>query len=191
MEKIENTIAVFERLRKYSYKIFIENGVEIDLRFSREHFHHLVGFQHLTDLESVYNPHSRQKFYGDFRKGKISAALIKKSAQYGVIRERVETFEVLEDILTPGDGKIIVEFDNSKTDSIIKAKFHLYRRMGDPFKGEAVFFTLFIDSENGSTYFPVTYIVEKSNLYVREQTMYTCRIERQPLNSKKALAAVR
>lgn len=190
MERIENTIAVFERLRKYSHKTFIENGMEIDLRFSREHFHHLVGFQHLTDLESIYNPRSRQKFYGDFRKGKVSAELIKKSSQCEVIREKVEAFEVLEDILAPGDGKIIVEFDNRKTDSIIKAKFHLYRRMGDPFKGEAVFFTLFIDSENGSTYFPETYIVEKSNRYVREQTMYTCRIERQMLNSKKTLAAV-
>ena len=50
MEEIKNTIDVFERLRKYQYKITVENGMVIQLRFERERYHHLAGFQHLTDL---------------------------------------------------------------------------------------------------------------------------------------------
>ena len=56
MEEIKNTIDVFERLRKYQYKITVENGMEILLRFERERYHHLAGFQHLTDLPDVADP---------------------------------------------------------------------------------------------------------------------------------------
>ncbi len=190
MEEIQNTIDTFDRLRKYQYKITVENGIKIVLKFSRERYHHLVGFQHLTDLDDVANPRSKQEFYNKLKNGSISVGRIKKSCQYDVIRERIEFFGMIEEILAPGDGKIIVEFDGSKTDSLIQAKFHLYRREGDPFKGEATFFTLFIDSDNGSKYYPVTYIVEHSNMYVRGQTLYDCDIERQPIGGKKALAGV-
>lgn len=169
MEKIRNTIDVFDRLRKNKYKITVENGMVIQLRFERERYHHLAGFQHLTDLPDIASPISKHKFYNDLRLGKISAEKIKKSEMYSEIQDRITFFDKLEEIMTPGEGRIIVEFDKSKTDTVIKAKFHLFRREGNPFKGEAVFFTLFIDSENGSTYYPVTYVVEHSNIYVREQ----------------------
>ncbi|MBQ8880743.1 MAG: hypothetical protein IJ030_01020 [Oscillospiraceae bacterium] len=109
---------------------------------------------------------------------------------YGDIWERIAFFDKLEEIMTPGEGRIIVEFDKSKTDTVIKAKFHLFRREGNPFAGEAVYFTLFIDTEYGDTYYPVTYVVEHSNIYVREQTFYDCTIERLPLSGKKALVGV-
>ena len=92
--------------------------------------------------------------------------------------------------MTPGEGRIIVEFDKNKADTVIKAKFHLFQREGNPFKGEAVFFTLFIDTEYGDTYFPVTYIVEHSNMYMREQTLYDCTIEQLPMGGKKSLLEV-
>ena len=72
MQEIQNSIEVFDRLRKYSYKITIENGMEILLRFSREHYHHLAGFQHLTDMETISNPASKQKFFGDMKKERIN-----------------------------------------------------------------------------------------------------------------------
>lgn len=190
MEEIKNTIDVFERLRKYQYKITVENGMEILLRFERERYHHLAGYQHLTDLPDVADPISKHKFYNDLRRGKISKEKIKKSELYGEIQERVSFFDKLEEIMAPGEGRIIVEFDKSKTDTVIKAKFHLFRREGDPFKGEAVYYTLFIDTKNGDTYYPVTYVVEHSNMYVREQKFYDCTIERQLIGGKKVLTEV-
>lgn len=187
MNEIEKSIEVFERLRKFAYQITIENGMEILLRFSREHYHHLAGFQHLTDLETICKPISKQKFYGDLKKGKITQEWIEKSCQYHLIHQRVASFDMLEQILSSGSGKIIVEFDKNKTGSVIDAKFHLFHRTGDPFKGEAVFYTLFINCERSGIYYPVTYVVEHSNLYVREQTMYDCTIECLPLNQKKEL----
>ena len=187
MDEIKNTIDIFDRLRKYQYKIAIENGMEIVLKFNRECYHHLAGFQHLTDLPDIAKPTSKHKFYNDLRLGKISTEKIKRSALYGSIRERIEFFDKIEEIMTPGEGKIIVQFDKSKTDTVIKATFHLFRREGNPFQGEAVYFTLFLDSENGSTYYPVTYVVEHSNLYVREQKFYYCTIEPYSVGGKKLL----
>lgn len=134
MEEIQNTIDTFDRLRKYQYKITVENGIEIVLKFSRERYHHLAGFQHLTDLDDVANPRSKQEFYNKLKNGNISIGRIKKSCQYDAIRERIESFGMIEEILAPGEGKIIVEFDSSKTESLIRAKFHLYRREGDPLR---------------------------------------------------------
>lgn len=190
MEEIQKSIGVFENLGKYQYKITIENGMVLQLRFERERYHHLAGFQHLKDLPDIANPISKHKFFNDLRLGKIPVEKIKKSEMYGDIRERIAFFDKLEEIMTPGDGRIIVEFDKSKTDTMIKAKFHLFRREGDSFKGQAVYYTLFIDTKNGSTYYPVTYVVEHSNMYVREQKFYDCTIERQPIGGKKVLVEV-
>ena len=190
MDEIQKSIGVFEELRKYRYKISIENGMEIELRFGREHYHHLVGFQHLTDMPDIADPVSRHKFYNDLRYGRLSTARIKKSIRYGDIQERIIFFDKIEDILSPGAGKIIVEFDKNKTGSVIEAKFHLFRREGNPFEGDAIFFTLFIDADTKVTYHPVTYVVEHSNLYVRGQNMYDCSIEKQPLGRKKVPVGV-
>lgn len=190
MQEIQNSIEIFDRLRKYAYKITIENGMEILLRFSREHYHHLAGFQHLTDMETISNPVSKQKFFGDLKKERINPEQIQRSCQYHLIHQRIASFDVLEQILSPGSGKIIVEFDKNKTGSVINAKFHLFHRTGNPFKGEAVFYTLFIDCERHGVYYPVTYVVEPSNMYVREQTIYECNIERLTISPKKILAPV-
>lgn len=190
MNEIQKSIGVFEMLRKYRYKISIENRMEIELRFGREHYHHLAGFQHLTDMPDIADPVSRHKFYNDLRYGRLSTDRIKKSIRYEDIQERIIFFDKIEKILSPGAGKIIVEFDKSKTGSVIEAKFHLFRREGNPFEGDAVFFTLFIDADTKVAYHPVTYVVEHSNLYVRGQNMYDCSIEKVPLNGKKVPVGV-
>ena len=181
MGTIKDTIEVYERLRKYRYKITIQTGVTFEVRFSREHYHHLIGFQHLTDIQDIEKPNIKQKFYNDLRKGKVSEKRIKSSAKYATIEERINSFAVLEMLLEPGEGKIIVDFDKNKTDTQIEAKFHLFHRDGNPFKEKVSYYTLFLGRDKDGIYFPVTYLVEHSNMYVRNQEMYNCTIEKIPL----------
>ena len=89
MEEIQNSILVFERLRQHIYQISIENGQVLLLRFSREHYHHLMGFQHLTDLESVSKPVSKQKFYGDVSRGKLRPEKMQKSVSFFVRKQHI------------------------------------------------------------------------------------------------------
>lgn len=187
MGKILESLELFDQLRKFEYYIAIENGVEISLRFKREHYHHLAGFQHLTDLSDVANPRTgTHKFYRDLKSGKIKEQKIEASVKYHQIEERIEAFSKLEDILESGEGKIIVEFDPAIPDSLIEAKFLLFRREGNPFKGEATYFSLFLDNvEQSQSYFPVSFLVEHSGMYVRDQKTYYCKIARKPLKAEK------
>lgn len=187
MGKILESVELFDQLRKFEYHIAIENGVEISLRFKREHYHHLAGFQHLTDLSDIANPRTgTHKFYRDLKSGKIKEQKIKASVKYHQIAERIEAFSKLEEILESGEGKIIVEFDPTIPDSLIEAKFLLFRREGNPFKGEATYFSLFLDNvEQNQSYFPVSFLVEHSGMYVRDQKTYYCKIARKPLKAEK------
>lgn len=191
MGKILDSISLFEELRKFEYNIAIENGVTFSFRFKREHYHHLAGFQYLTDLPDIAKPRLAHKFYSDLMHGKIKESRIESSTKYPHIAERVEAFAMLEEILETGEGRIIVEFNPDIAGSVIEAKFLLFKRKGTPFQGNATYYSLFLDN-NGKDeiFFPVSFLVEHSGLYVREQETFFCTITRQPLNTKKDLVGV-
>lgn len=180
MGQIENTILVYERLSKQKYKITIENGVEFVLTFDKSRYHHLVGYQHLTDMTSIADPpYGKDRFYRQLRNHKIKESNITKSALFKHIAERVEFFGYIEDIVSESNCKIIIEFDKNKAHSDIEAKYYLYKRSGNPLNMEPVtYYSLFIGyDETHSSYYPATYIVEHSNRYINGQNMLDCKIE--------------
>ncbi len=187
MGKILESIELFDQLREYEYHITIENGIRFSLRFKREHYHHLAGFQHLTDLPDIAHPQSgTHKFYRDLKSEKIKEQKIESSVKYFQIVERIEAFSKLEEILESGEGKIIVAFDPKIPSSLIEAKFLLFKREGNPFKGEATYYSLFLDNaEEGKPFFPISFLVEHSGMYVRDQQTYFCKIVRTPLKKEK------
>lgn len=187
MGKILESVELFDQLRKFEYHIAIENGIEISLRFKREHYHHLAGFQHLTDLADIAKPRTgTHKFYRDLKSGKIREQKIEASVKYHQIAERIEAFSKLKDILESGEGKIIVAFDPSLPNSLIEAKFLLFRREGNPFEGNTTYFSLFLDNvEQSKVFFPVSYLVEHSGMYVRDQKTYFCKITQKSLKAEK------
>ena len=176
MDILQQTIAVYERMRKKAYRITIDNGEEILLRFLPSNYHHLAGFQHLADLGSLSNPKSKDLFYGEIRRGKVQCEKVQRSACFHEISERLTSFGVLEEILAEGDAKIIVEYDKSKLSSEIEAKYYLYRRVGDQFAGNVKYHILFLGCRDMG-YYPSTYIVEHSNIYIRDQELHFCKIE--------------
>ncbi|GEM_PF-2078221 len=178
MKAIGRTIEIFEYLRKKKFVISIEDGTQIYLSFFPEHYHHLVGYQHLTDLSDICNPQNKQKFYNDVKKHRISNEYVESSVKYSEIEERVESFDSILDILSPGEGKIIVEFDKTKLNSSIIAKFYLYKRVGNSLLGEPVFYNiLFLGyNETKRAYYPATYIVEHSTRYIVNQKLLDCTI---------------
>lgn len=177
MGQINDTIAVYERLREKTYKIEIENGITLTLSFLPENYHHLVGYQHLTDIADISRPRIKQKFYNDLKKHQIEEKQILNSVKFQEISERIKFFSYIEEIVSAGESKVIVEFDKLKSNSEIIADFHLFRREGNPLEGRSSYYILFIgyDSKKQS-YYPATFIVEHSPKYVRNQTVYNCTI---------------
>ena len=177
MNNIQKAINIYELLRKHKYRITTEDGTIIELLFSGKRFHHLLGLQHLDDLPHIANPRMKMsRFYSEIKNGKPSETEIKKSVKYDTISERVENFDQLLPLMSPGEKRIIVKFDASKVDTVIEATFFVYKR--DGFFSDATYFTLFIgqDTKTGE-YYPATYIVEHSNKYIKDQDIQFCTID--------------
>ena len=178
---LQNSIFVFETLRRKKYLITIEEesyeGSPILLKFSPEHYHHLIGFQHLTDRPFISNPTTdKRKFYSDFRNGRIDTDQIISSVKFAEISDRILHFDQLLHILDAGAGRVIIEFNPTIPNSKIIARFCLFRRDETSALGNNTYYNLFI-GYNSSDYYPATYLVEHSNRYIREQTLLNCKIE--------------
>ena len=163
MDILQETVAVYERLRKKRYRIIVDTGEDFTFTFQPANYHHLAGFQHLTDFRNISSPKSKDRFYGSVKRQQLQTEYIQRSSSYHEIEERLHTFGYLEDILAEGEEKIIVEYDRSKLSSEIEAKYYLYKRVGSVFEGNVKYHILFIGSMN-ERFFPATYIVEHSNI---------------------------
>ena len=145
------------------------------LRFLPEQYHHLAGFQHLRDLSNISRPSTGAgQFYRDVKRGRISEEEIVRSAQFKEMAERLQSFIRIEQMLYPGQTKMIVSFDPRKAHSQIKADYMLYHREGS--LDAAVYCGLFLRTREEKM-LPVTYVVEQSRRYVANQVMLDCEIE--------------
>ena len=183
---IRNSQSVYENLRKYNFHITIENGMEYDLKFKREQYHHLAGFQHLTDLPDIANPKTgMQQFYSKLKSGKISEQHIESSTMFCKIKERIASFDAINTILSASDAKVIVEFDPTLASSLIPAKLLLFQRDGTPFSASITYYSLFMDYLSGSSkLFPLSFLVEHSTLYVQNQKFLNCSISCTTISNK-------
>lgn len=186
MGQIDKTIEVYERLRKNIYRITIEDGTIIDLKFFRENYHHLAGYQHLDDLPDIQDPlYGTDRFYGDIKGKKIKDNRICNSIKFWNIARRIEFFGKIEEILMAGEQKIIVEFDDTKVDTIIKAFYFLYKREGTPYSADYIVYILFVGYDNEKNkYYPATFIVEDSPKFLNGQNTYYCTVEVIPRKKK-------
>ena len=81
-------------------------------------------------------------------------------------------------MLCTGGCKVIVDFDEQKANSKIDAVYYLYGRDGAAIKGDVTYYNLFLGYDTRrDAYYPATYVVEHSNLYMRDQSLLNCEIE--------------
>ena len=190
MGTIEKSLEIYEKLRMHKYKITVENSISFVLDFKKKRYHHLAGFQHLKD-----KPHlsalvkDKTAFYNALSRNEITEQEVLSSQKFFLIHERFHYFDRLLSILAEGEGRIIIDYDQSKAKgSDIKPKFMLYKRSGQPFKEDFCCFSLFIGYDAlTKEYYPATYIVEHSNKYTNDQTPLLCTIEiiKPPKKKKK------
>lgn len=184
MGEIQKSIDVYHRLMQKKYRIKIDDSSNpakntiFTFEFLPENYHHLAGLHYLTDLPRVSNPQVRKdRFFRQLARGTISESLIMSSIFYHKIAPRIATFGTIEEILASGTGKIIVDFNNKLAGSDISAKYYLFKRDGNPLCGNATYYNLFIgQSPVDQSFFPATYIVEPSTMYLNNQLLLDCSI---------------
>lgn len=125
MDNLFCAAKTFENIleKNYLIKLGIKRTlIEINLKFSEDDFHHLIGIHKLKDLSIA-----REKRSSVFKKilnGDITLEKISKSNYFADIEERLKYFSKIETYLDSND--LIVNFANaSKKDSIIDADFLL------------------------------------------------------------------
>lgn len=171
MDMILESVEIYDRLMQNKYRIDIENGDSLFLVFRSSNYHHLAGFQHLTDQPYI-SKLEPGRFYRALKSKQIPEHDLVKSTYFETVRSRLQEFSRLEKILTPGDKKLIIDFDATKTGTKIRADYSLFERTPAP---SSAYHHLFI-GYNGKLAYPVTYVVEHGKTYISEQNILDCSI---------------
>ena len=91
MDILQETVAVYERLRKKRYRIIVDTGEDFTFTFQPANYHHLAGFQHLTDFRNISSPKIKDRFYGSVKRQQLQTEYIQRSSSYHEIEERLHT----------------------------------------------------------------------------------------------------
>lgn len=139
MDKLQECAKAFEKLLDKKYHIIIGRkgkSVEIKLAFDIVDFHHLVGLHKLKNLRLSRG--NREKIFKDILAGHISFSDIEQSPHFNQIKNRIEPFLDLENILD--DNRLIFKYNKkSHSFSLIQAEYLL----STPYKSNEIY--IFLD----------------------------------------------
>lgn len=126
MDLIQECAYSFQILLNYEYHFWIgRKGVlrEFHLTFDKSDFHHLLGLHKLKDIAQIQQG-MREKIFDKILNGNISENLIKKSAYYEQMKERIVPLLGLEEMLD--DNNMIFRYNERvQKFSVIKADYLL------------------------------------------------------------------
>lgn len=163
---VKDCISIYETLLNKKYILYLENGILLEVTFSKSNLKHLLGLHKLKDMPFVERP--ANEIYKMISQNIVSDSVIEKSLYYSKIAERIIYFRLIPELLK---SKIIVNFDASKipddyTSKLTNTKYILYRKIDGV---KVAHLTL---AEGTKAYFPETFFVEPSNIYLTDQTFY-------------------
>lgn len=163
---IKECLAVYNKLLNKQYILHLENGITINVVFSKANLKHLLGLHKLKDIRLIAESSGTQA-YKLLQKGIVHDRQIQNSHYYKLIEERLLYFHLIPSLL---NSKIIIDFDpnkipNTYNSKLKSTKYILYRRVNDT---AIVHLTL---SCRQSQYYPETFFCEHSNMYISEQNL--------------------
>ena len=168
MDKLQECAKSFEHLLDKKYHIIIGRkgkSVDIDLAFDIVDFHHLVGLHKLKNLRLSRG--NREKVFKNILDGHISFSDIKQSPHFNQIKNRIEPFSDLENILD--DNRLIFKY-NERQDSfsLIQAEYLL----STPYKSNDIY--IFLDRKGtGNQFFCRSFFPKENKDFTIRQPAYT------------------
>lgn len=124
--KLQRCALAFQKLIDTQYEIIIGRKGQISkiiLNFSETEFVHLAGLHKLVDNE-FFRTASRKKVFDYALDGKIAYDALTKSENFDFVKERIEYFEFLENMLD--SNEIIFKYNSKKqVFSLIQADYLL------------------------------------------------------------------
>lgn len=168
MDKLQECAKSFENLLDKKYHIIIGRkgkSVDMELAFDIVDFHHLVGLHKLKNLRLSRG--NREKVFKDILDGHISFSDIEQSPHFNQIRNRIEPFSNLENILD--DNRLIFKYNEKENSfSLIQAEYLL----STPYKSNDIY--VFLDRKGtGNQFFCRSFFPKENKDFTIRQPAYT------------------
>lgn len=166
---VKDCFNIYNQLLNKKYILHIEDDLKLELTFSKDNLKHLLGLHKLSDVTFTNN--EALVVYNLIKKGIINDSILRKSIKFPLIEERILYFHIIPILL---QSKIIIDFDPSKipdktyTSKLQKTKYILYNHLENGFVAHL---TLAERACNTSKYYPETFFIEHSNMYISDQEL--------------------
>ncbi len=167
MRNIYDCVDAFQHLLDIEYHFIVGRKmceVSFDLRFDKSVCYHLMGLQHLKDIDSIGG--SRQKVFDRISARKIRREMVEASQYYPDVAERIHYLCELEALLD--SNELVFKYHKRFNKySRIEAEFLLESRSQE----QSLY--LFIDRERDGTYFCRSFFPKDKTDYTKNQPRYT------------------
>lgn len=168
MGVLESAISDYELLLKKDYKYELLDKKDVEVKFKKENFPHLLGLHKLVDIKDLKRLHDKKikgsKIYKKVTDKEISNEMVLSSPYYNKIENRFKYFNKINEIIFT---KVIYNFDRTKVHTSIKADLVLYT-----IKDNLYIHLFLVKSSKGNYFAPMTFIVEEDDKYIKEQIGY-------------------
>lgn len=164
MNNVYECAAFYKNFINHKYTVTLANGKVFSFVFQSKNFFHLIGLEKLTDIP-VLHKFDKSIVYKMILSNKITSKEIENSHHYYKIKDRVEHFETITEMLDPAKTNLIIDFDKKK---VAKTKLHNTRYIF--FLREMFGYNHLTIGFNGKHY-PETFIFEQGKRYINEQTL--------------------
>ncbi len=164
MDKLKRCVEIYSKYIGYNYTFVLDCNISFTVSFRPEHFHHLIGLHKLKDIREVSKQQGNNaaSIFKKINSGKITNSNIVKSIAYSEVEERMDYFQVYDELLR---AKVIIDFDYTKARGTkLMSKYILFKKFGDAY---AILGLKFDNMKN--IYIPETFIVDYQGHYVYKQ----------------------
>ena len=166
MDLLLEVATEYTKLFDKDYVYILQNDLEIQLFFAPRHFHHLLGFQKLKDIDILKKgpKNSADYIFKNILRGRIKLSDIEKSKYFNEIEHRFGHFRQIKRIIE--FEKVIIKFDPSLITSKLDADYILFKRSNDN-----MYLNLFLktDPSNSKFQIPNTFIPSMTDYYTYGQ----------------------
>lgn len=161
MDQLDLALSTYKKLLNRNYQYVLSNGVYFDFFFTPGNLKHFLGIHKLNDIKL---PDKSSTLFSKLNNGSIGLNTLKSSKQFHKIKERIELFPYIEDLL---GSTSTYNFDKSK---VVYCNFNSNYLFYNKYNNIGLYFGIAHDDIK-SYYYPETFFVRLSDIeyYIKNQ----------------------
>ncbi len=169
MDKLYESAIAFNKLIKSKYSLHLGSKgkcIQINVSFKEENFHHIIGLQKLSDLDTLNAAKSKKRIFELILNKEITLADIEKSCFFYEIANRIQYSSKLEQLFDSND--FVIRFNKIKSKSSIDADYLITAEIDD------VTLHIFLKSQEANEFYIRSFFTcaKDNTTYINGQKKY-------------------